>query len=96
MSDAQGGNVLVLFPSYEFLEQVARRMPGLAPRCRCNGRIRRNTSGTRFCKTLAVGDARGVLLFAVLGGMYAEGVDYPGELLDWRVCGFAGVAESFV
>jgi DNA excision repair protein ERCC-2 len=23
-----------------------------------------------------------VLLFAVLGGMYAEGVDYPGELLS--------------
>ena len=23
-----------------------------------------------------------ILLFAVLGGMYAEGVDYPGELLS--------------
>jgi DNA excision repair protein ERCC-2 len=32
-------------------------------------------------KTLASAPPGGVLLFAVLGGMYAEGVDYPGELL---------------
>jgi DNA excision repair protein ERCC-2 len=33
-------------------------------------------------QSLAAAPADGVLLFAVLGGMYAEGVDYPGELLS--------------
>jgi DNA excision repair protein ERCC-2 len=81
MSDAQGGNVLVLFPSYEFLEQVASRMP----RTRATLAVQRPNSAERerdaIFKTLASAKGDGVLLFAVLGGMYAEGVDYPGELL---------------
>ena len=31
---------------------------------------------------LAAPPPQGILLLAVLGGMYAEGVDYPGELLS--------------
>jgi DNA excision repair protein ERCC-2 len=81
MSDAQGGNVLVLFPSYEFLEQVAGRMPGT----RAALAVQRPNSAERereaILKTLASAPCDGLLLFAVLGGMYAEGVDYPGELL---------------
>jgi DNA excision repair protein ERCC-2 len=81
MSDEQGGNVLVLFPSYEFLEQVARRMPPT----RAALTLQRPNSAERereaILKTLASAPSDGVLLFAVLGGMYAEGVDYPGELL---------------
>jgi DNA excision repair protein ERCC-2 len=33
-------------------------------------------------KALASPPPEGILLFAVSGGMYAEGVDYPGELLS--------------
>jgi DNA excision repair protein ERCC-2 len=81
MSDAQGRNVLVLFPSYEFLQQVAARMPAT----RAALAVQRPNSAERereaIFKTLASAPRDGVLLFAVLGGMYAEGVDYPGELL---------------
>ncbi|MGA2748079.1 MAG: ATP-dependent DNA helicase [Verrucomicrobiota bacterium] len=82
MSDAQGGNVLVLFPSYQFLEQVAQKMPParaalVVQRPNINDQQRES-----IFKALAAAPPEGVLLFAVLGGMYAEGVDYPGELLS--------------
>jgi DNA excision repair protein ERCC-2 len=81
MSDAQGGNVLVLFPSYDFLQQVALKMPAT----RATLVVQRPNSADRerdaIFKTLASAPPSGVVLFAVLGGMYAEGVDYPGELL---------------
>jgi DNA excision repair protein ERCC-2 len=81
MSDAQGGNVLVLFPSYEFLEQVARRMPGTRAALVVQRPNLAEREREAIFKTLASAPRDGVLLFAVLGGMYAEGVDYPGELL---------------
>ncbi len=82
MSDAQEGNGLVLFPSYKFLEQVAAKMPPIrasliVQRPNLDGRERES-----IFKSLASAPREGVLLLAVLGGMYAEGVDYPGELLS--------------
>jgi DNA excision repair protein ERCC-2 len=81
MSDAQGGNVLVLFPSYEFLEQVAGKMPGTRAALVVQRPNLAEREREAIFKTLASAPRDGVLLFAVLGGMYAEGVDYPGELL---------------
>jgi DNA excision repair protein ERCC-2 len=81
MSDAQGGNVLVLFPSYEFLEQVARKMPVTRAALALQRPNLAEREREAIFKTLASAPRDGVLLFAVLGGMYAEGVDYPGELL---------------
>jgi DNA excision repair protein ERCC-2 len=106
MSDAVPGNVLVLFPSYKFLTQVAEFLPESSSRLltqkpnvpeierqeilqALSGRARHSV---RAVSGLATSGAHGVerpvctpekiLLFAVLGGMYAEGVDYPGELLS--------------
>jgi DNA excision repair protein ERCC-2 len=81
MSDAQGGNVLVLFPSYEFLQQVAAKMPGTRAVLAVQRPNLVEREREAIFKTLASAPRDGVLLFAVLGGMYAEGVDYPGELL---------------
>ena len=82
MSDAQGGNGLVLFPSYKFLEEVAGKMPPI----RASLIVQRPNLGQEerenIFKSMACAPRGGVLLFAVLGGMYAEGVDYPGELLS--------------
>jgi len=82
MADAQTGNGLVLFPSYRFLEQVAEKMPSI----RAKLIVQRPDLGQRerenIFQSLASAPPGGVLLFAVLGGMYAEGVDYPGELLS--------------
>jgi DNA excision repair protein ERCC-2 len=82
MSNAQCGNGLVLFPSYQFLEQVARRMPPLRPALIVQRPNLGEPEREAIFKALAAAPREGVLLLAVLGGMYAEGVDYPGELLS--------------
>jgi DNA excision repair protein ERCC-2 len=82
MSDAQNGNGLVLFPSYKFLEEVAAKMPPIRARLIVQRPNLREDERESIFKSLAAAPRGGVLLFAVLGGMYAEGVDYPGELLS--------------
>jgi DNA excision repair protein ERCC-2 len=82
MSDAQSGNGLVLFPSYQFLEQVAAKMPPIRARLIVQRSNLAEHERESIFKSLASAPPGGVLLFAVLGGMYAEGVDFPGELLS--------------
>jgi len=82
MSDAHRGNDLVLFPSYRFLAAVAELMPPT----RSHLLVQRPDSSPferqRLLESLSAPPPGGTLLFAVSGGMYAEGVDYPGELLS--------------
>jgi DNA excision repair protein ERCC-2 len=82
MSDAYVGNDLVLFPSYRFLTEVASRMP----RTRAHLLVQRpdlsDFERQSILRALAAPPPEGILLLAVSGGMYAEGVDYPGELLS--------------
>ena len=77
------GNDLVLFPSYRFLTEVAARMPPTRSRLLVQ---RPDLTGLRAPaaprRALPSPPPGGTLLFAVSGGMYAEGVDYPGELLS--------------
>ncbi|MEM7052836.1 MAG: helicase C-terminal domain-containing protein [Acidobacteriota bacterium] len=75
------GNCLALFPSYTFLAEVAARMPEAGKRVL----IQEQSSGDRerqeilhSLRSAMFGD---VLLLAVAGGVFAEGVDYPGETL---------------
>ena len=82
MSDAHPGNDLVLFPSYRFLTEVVARMPATRAR-----RIVQRPDLSEFERqsilgALASPPSEGTLLLAVCGGMYAEGVDYPGEILS--------------
>ncbi len=76
------GNCLALFPSYAFLEQIAGRMPRLehqilVQRQADDGEAREalleRLRGTLFSR---------VLLLSVAGGVFAEGVDYPGDMLQ--------------
>ncbi len=73
-------NGLVLFPSYRFLDRVAGRL-GPVPHA-----VLTQRPGTAGAQQAAILDAlknrRPVLVLAVLGGMFAEGVDYPGEMLS--------------
>lgn len=81
MSDARNGNGLVLFPSYKFLEKVAEKLPPIRARLLVQRPNIAESERHQILNALAAPPPGGVLLFAVLGGMYAEGVDYPGELL---------------
>lgn len=76
------GNVLALFPSYRFLDEVRARVPSLAGR-RLLRPSDRSTELERRAALAALSDGGApVLLFAVSGGAFAEGVDYPGEMLS--------------
>jgi DNA excision repair protein ERCC-2 len=81
MSDARAGNGLVLFPSYRFLEKVAERLPPIRARLLTQRPNVTEVERHEILAALAAPPPGGILLLAVLGGMYAEGVDYPGELL---------------
>ncbi len=75
------GNVLALFPSYRFLDDVKAHLPALAGR-RVLRPSDRSTELERNRVLAAMKDGGPpVLLLAVSGGAFAEGVDYPGEML---------------
>ncbi|HEY7113734.1 MAG TPA: helicase C-terminal domain-containing protein [Thermoanaerobaculia bacterium] len=82
MSDAHAGNDLVLFPSYKFLSEVAGQMPPTRARLIVQRSDLSDFERQQILTALSSPPDGGVLLFAVSGGMYAEGVDYPGELLS--------------
>ena len=74
-------NALVLFPSYAFLQEVASRL--VAPGHRVE--VQRGDDSDRLRHEMLArlrGNHEPVLLLAVLGGVFAEGVDYPGEMLS--------------
>jgi DNA excision repair protein ERCC-2 len=81
MSDARNGNSLVLFPSYQFLEKVADCLPPVRAQVLVQRPNIREAERHEILNALAAPPSGGILLLAVLGGMYAEGIDYPGELL---------------
>jgi Rad3-related DNA helicase len=79
--DGHPGNYLAFFSSFDYLDQAADRLALLRPDIaqwrqdrRMGGEARRGFLG-RF-----EADGRGIG-FAVLGGVFAEGVDLPGSLL---------------
>jgi DNA excision repair protein ERCC-2 len=82
MSDAHEGNDLVLFPSYKFLAEVASRMPPTRSQRIVQRSDLSDFERQAILRALASPPPGGVLLLAVSGGMYAEGVDYPGELIS--------------
>jgi DNA excision repair protein ERCC-2 len=81
MSEAYTGNDLVLFPSYKFLSEVAALMPRTRARLLVQRPELPDFERRQILEALAAPPPEGILLFAVSGGMYAEGVDYPGEVL---------------
>ncbi len=75
-----GRNVLVLFPSYAYLRMVLDVLPPVPHRLLVQERGAPGPVNREILGALASGG--GHLLLAVMGGMYAEGVDYPGEMLS--------------
>ncbi len=82
IAEASDGNFLALFPSYVFLREVAERMPPLRKQV-----LVQRTDMTDYERQAILGvlrdrPARDNLILAVSGGMYAEGVDYRGDMLS--------------
>lgn len=85
-------NALVLFPSYAFLREVAARLT--APGHRVE--VQRGEDSDRLRQEILerLRDSREpVVLLGVLGGVFAEGVDYPGEMLSQVVVVSPGLPQ---
>ncbi len=79
--DIVPGNCLALFPSYKFLAEVNSRLPNLQKRVLVQARGDGERQRQEILQTLRGAVLGDVLLLAVAGGVFAEGVDYPGEML---------------
>ncbi|HKR63822.1 MAG TPA: ATP-dependent DNA helicase [Thermoanaerobaculia bacterium] len=82
IADAGDGNFLALFPSYAFLREVAERMPPTAKRVMVQRTDMTDYERNAILDILRDRPKKGNLILAVSGGMYAEGVDYQGDMLS--------------
>jgi Rad3-related DNA helicase len=75
------GNCLALFPSYGFLTEIAARLAVAGKRVLIQQRADSDREREEILAHLRFNLAGDVLLLAVAGGVFAEGVDYPGDML---------------
>jgi DNA excision repair protein ERCC-2 len=80
-ADAVPGNCLALFPSYAFLAEVTGRMKLGSKRVLVQRQADSDKERELILQALRSAIFGDVLLVAVAGGVFAEGVDYPGEVL---------------
>jgi len=73
------GNYFAFFPSFEFLKEVARLVRLKDSELLIQDRIMPDHHRSALLEKLKSPDKRHLVL-AVQGGVFAEGVDYPGEL----------------
>jgi DNA excision repair protein ERCC-2 len=80
-ADTVPGNCLVLFPSYAFLSEVTGRMRLRNKRVLVQRQADSEKEREMILQALRAAVFGDILLVAVAGGVFAEGVDYPGEVL---------------
>ncbi|AUH72684.2 ATP-dependent DNA helicase [Legionella sainthelensi] len=80
LSALKPGNYFVFFPSFEFLEQIYSQIPSSLPFTLLRQERKMNTHETQYLLQQLHKKKKHHLFFAVQGGMFAEGIDYIGEL----------------
>ncbi|HEX9669397.1 MAG TPA: helicase C-terminal domain-containing protein, partial [Thermoanaerobaculia bacterium] len=80
-AEAVPGNCLALFPSYNFLAEVAGRMRLRGKRVLVQRQVDGDREREAILDALRLAVLGDVLLLAVAGGVFAEGVGYPGDML---------------
>lgn len=75
------GNCLALFPSYQFLSEVTGRLRLRGKRVLVQKQADSDKEREIILQALRSAIFGDILLVAVAGGVFAEGVDYPGEVL---------------
>ena len=80
-ADSVPGNCLALFPSYAFLSEVTGRMRLRNKRVLVQRQADSDAERDILLQALRSAIFGDILLVAVAGGVFAEGVDYPGEVL---------------
>jgi DNA excision repair protein ERCC-2 len=82
IADASNGNFLALFPSYAFLREVADRMPSIRKNVMIQRTDMTDYERSAILDVLRERPTTGNLILGVAGGIYAEGVDYQGDMLS--------------
>ena len=82
IAGASDGNYLALFPSYAFLREVSERMPPLHKNIVVQRSDMTDYERNAILDILRDRPRRGNLILGVSGGMYAEGIDYQGDMLS--------------
>jgi DNA excision repair protein ERCC-2 len=82
IADSGDGNFLALFPSYAFLREISERMPPIEKRVMVQRNDMTDYERTAILDILRTRGRKGNLILAVSGGMYAEGIDYQGDMLS--------------
>jgi len=82
IASSADGNFLALFPSYVFLEEVASRTRHVGKTIMVQRPDMTDWERKSLLDVLRDQPSPGNLVLAVSGGMYAEGIDYPGEMLS--------------
>ena len=82
LAESSGGNFLALFPSYVFLREIADRMPVIRKKTLVQRSDMTEWERRMLLDALRAPLEGGTLILAVSGGMYAEGIDYQGEMLS--------------
>jgi DNA excision repair protein ERCC-2 len=80
-ADSVPGNCLALFPSYAFLSEITGRMRLHNKRILIQRQADNEKERDLLLQALRSAVFGDILLVAVAGGVFAEGVDYPGEVL---------------
>ncbi len=80
---AKTGNYLVFLPSYRYLEEVCRRFTQNNPLIKVSKQTGEMTEAERagFLEQFSAGSTETLVGFAVLGGIFGEGIDLTGERL---------------
>jgi len=81
IADAGDGNFLALFPSYAFLREISDRLPPMQKRVMVQRNDMTDYERNAILDILRDRPKKGNLILAVSGGMYAEGIDYQGDML---------------
>lgn len=81
---ARPGNYLACFPSYAYLEEVRRKLEADGPEVVLHVQRARMDDAARaeYLAAFRPRDKGAMLALAVLGGVFGEGVDLPGERLS--------------
>jgi len=82
IADSGHGNFLALFPSYAFLREISERMPPIEKRVMVQRNDMTDYERNAILDILKSRARKGNLILAVSGGMYAEGIDYQGDMLS--------------
>jgi DNA excision repair protein ERCC-2 len=93
--DHKIGNYLVFFPSFQYMDQVCEIYQDNWPEDRIMVQQREMDDNSRedFLSAFIEGPAETMIAFAVMGGIFAEGIDLPGSRLSGAVIVGVGLPQ---